>query len=51
MKIKYAIETEGTESVLYSVVDTKFGGDAKNYVARGMPGYIYNLKLSLEKQQ
>lgn len=49
MKVKYEIEMDGSEAVLYSVVPTSFGGPARNYVARGMPGYIYNLKLSLER--
>jgi hypothetical protein len=31
-KVKYKIEKKGNTFVLYSVVATNFGGDAKNFV-------------------
>ena len=51
MKIKYVIEDK-TESgqgfVLYSVIPTSFGGDAKNYVCSGTKKYCEKQKKMLE---
>ena len=46
--ITYEITMENGEAVLYNVVDTRYGGPARNYVARGVPGFIRSLKATLE---
>lgn len=48
--IRYTILDSESESVLYSVVTTNFGGDALNYVCGGTREYCQKIKTQLESQ-
>lgn len=47
--ITYQIIMEPDGAVLYSVTETRFGGPATNYVARGTYGKMRVLKEKLEQ--
>ena len=49
-RITYIIDTKDNTTTLYSVVETKYGGPARNYVASGSAEYIVNLKEKLEQE-
>ena len=47
--IDFVIEPneDNTDYTLYSIVDTDFGGDAKNYVAKGPLHYVEGIKTQM----
>jgi len=49
-KVRYVIEKEYDSYVLYSIVPTNFGGDAKNFVCQGTKDFCELQKNRLESR-
>lgn len=50
-EIKYVIEYEGDIFTLYSIVDTTFGGSAKNFICEGSREYCEKNLSDLKRKQ
>lgn len=45
--MKFEIKITNTKAILESIVETRFGGDARNFICEGTPEYCEKIKQKM----